>query len=108
MSQEVSKRLVTGLQPQYTPFISGLQMATTHLQTIDPNFQPDIQVGVLTNRFIAIFFGPTVVEKLGGCLPWEKNRCCTKTSHLKNLRQDVVELAAKLWHHCPGATESSW
>ena len=48
------------------------------LQTIDPNFQPDIQVGVLTNRFIAIFFGPTVVEKLGGVFTLGKEQMLHK------------------------------
>ena len=33
MSQEVSKRLVRGLEPQYTPFISRLQLIT-HLPTL--------------------------------------------------------------------------
>ena len=40
------RKLVSGLYPQYTPFISGLYILYNPLiLTIDPNFQRDIQVG---------------------------------------------------------------
>ena len=45
MSQEVSKWLVNGL---FHLLINGVFLGIiTHLPTIDPNFQPDIQVGNL-------------------------------------------------------------
>ena len=47
MSQEVSKRLGS---VGYNPNIPHLQVGEiTHLLTIDPNFQQDIQVGFVGN-----------------------------------------------------------
>ena len=48
MSQEVSKGLVSELQPQYTPCIS--RRNNPLILTIDPNFQRDIQVGLLESK----------------------------------------------------------